>query len=110
MEDVQQAMDLFQSGRDTPANVEFFTLREDILYRLREKHFDAVVVAMGGALGMEIAIGARDQSARLPLIWVSDQKEFGMQSYRLHVKSFLVTPLNPKKLRAALEERLKQPV
>lgn len=84
--------------------LEAFTLREELLYRMKETRFDAVFVAMPGALGMETAIGARALDAETALIWASDQQEFIPESYRLRVRMFLLLPLSPGQAAAALEQ------
>lgn len=90
-----------QEGR-CPA-VECFARREDLLYRLRRGSCDAVVVALQGALGMESAIGVRALDASVPLIWISDDEDFGMQSYRLRARMFLRFPVEEEQVTRALQ-------
>lgn len=90
-----------REGR-SPA-VECFARREELLYRLRRGNCDAVVVALPGALGMESAIGVRGLDARVPLVWVSDDEGFGMQSYRLRTRMFLRFPVEEEQMAQALE-------
>lgn len=91
------------SGRWPDLTLETFTLREELLYRMKEKRFDAVFVALSGALGMETVIGARALDPDTALIWASDQQEFIPQSYRLRVQMFLLLPLIPGQAAAALQ-------
>lgn len=72
---------------------EGFTRREELLYRMRDGCCDAVVVALRGALGMESVLGVRDINGAVPLIWISDDAVFAMQSYRMRVDMFLQHPV-----------------
>lgn len=99
------------AGSHPDWQLESFALREELLYRMKETRFDAVFVAMPGALGMETVIGVRALDADTALIWASDQQEFIPESYRLRVQMFLLLPLAPGQAAAALEpeqERGKQ--
>ncbi len=82
-------------GRRTRGRVlwETFDRREDLLYRIRRGDYDAVVVAMPGALGMETALGVRAQDAAVPLVWISNDEVFALESYRLRANAFLCTPI-----------------
>lgn len=82
---------------------ECFSRREELLYRIRDGCCDAVLVALPGALGMESAIGVRGMDGRVPLIWISDDDVFAMQSYRLKTRMFLSSPTTEGQVADALE-------
>lgn len=81
---------------------EAFLRRDQLLYRMREAPFDAVFLAMPGALGMETALSVRGLHSAIPLVWASDQREFVPQSYRIRTSMFLLTPLTPTSVVEAL--------
>ena len=54
--------------------------------------YDAGVVAMKGALGLELATALRERSAALPLLWLSDDEKFGLAAFDLGAAMLL--PLN----------------
>lgn len=60
-----------------------------------------IVVLCNGASGMERVITARNICADTPLFWISDDKDFGAQSYRLHCSYFMVKPVTVEKLKKA---------
>ncbi len=62
-----------------------------------------IIVLSNGACGMERVITARNICVDTPLFWVSDDKNFGVQSYRLKCDYFLVKPVTPEKLAKAFE-------
>ena len=62
---------------------------------------DAVFVLADGADGMEGVIAARDLKPDTPLVWFSDDKGFGPQSYRVKCAYFAPKPLTPDKLQTA---------
>ncbi|MEG2660180.1 MAG: hypothetical protein RR978_05610 [Oscillospiraceae bacterium] len=83
---------------------EWYHRREDLLYRIRSGCYDAVVVALPGALGMEAVLGVRNLDAKVPLIWCSDDDVFALQSYRLFVTTFLRMPVKAEQLAKALAQ------
>ena len=54
--------------------------------------YDAGVVAMKGALGLELATALRERSAALPLLWLSDDEKFGLAAFDLGAA--MLIPLN----------------
>lgn len=70
---------------------------------LEKGGYDLVVVAADGACGMESVIAVRNASPELPVIWFSDDADFGVQSYRLGCSYFGVKPVTSEKLQRAME-------
>lgn len=81
---------------------EAFTRREDLLYAMRERPFNVVIVALPGAVGMETALGARKFAPDAALIWASDESAFIAESYRLRAAMFLTLPLKEEQVGEAL--------
>ncbi len=65
--------------------------------------WDALLIALPGAEGMETVITARRQNERVPLVWISDDEVFGVQSYRLHASMFLCLPVSEEDVAHALK-------
>jgi two-component SAPR family response regulator len=84
------------------ADTDWYCRREDLLYGMRRVKYSIVVISLAGALGMEAAIGAREENSAVPIVWVSDEDAFALQSYRLHIKMFLVLPVTPQRICEAL--------
>lgn len=61
-----------------------------------------VIVLADGAAGMESVYRSRQRRPSLPVFWFSDDREFGMQSYRLECAYFSTKPVTPEKLTCAL--------
>lgn len=61
-----------------------------------------VIVLADGAAGMESVYRSRQRRPSLPVLWFSDDREFGMQSYRLECAYFSTKPVTPEKLTCAL--------
>lgn len=70
---------------------------------LEKGGYDLVLVTADGANGMESVIAARNALPEVPVIWFSDDKAFGCQSYRLGCTYFGMKPVTGEKLLAALE-------
>lgn len=94
-------IDSCAGGGPAPA-AEVFPRREDLLYAMKERPFDIVVVAQPGAIGMEAAVGARQFAPKASLIWASDEAAFIAQSYRLRAAMFLSLPLEEAQVKEAL--------
>lgn len=82
--------------------MKFFASTEELTPSLCRHAFDAVLILMDGADGMEGAIAARRQQPALPLAWFSDDRNFAPQAYRLNAAYFAPKPLTAEKLRVAL--------
>ena len=61
-----------------------------------------LIVLADGAKGMEAVYRARERRPGLPVFWFSDDREFGMQSYRLGCAYFSTKPLTPDKIHHAI--------
>ncbi|MEG2073337.1 MAG: hypothetical protein RRY54_01080 [Angelakisella sp.] len=97
-----QGMEQFAQRTDRRVVPEWYQKREDLLYRIRSGAYDAVVVALPGALGMEAVLGVRERAPAIPLVWCSDDDVFALQSYRMQVSAFLRLPLQAEVVAAAL--------
>ncbi len=58
-------------------------------------------ILMDGAIGMEGVIAIKNFYPNCPVVWISDDKGFGIQSYRLGCAFFSAKPLTEKKLKTA---------
>lgn len=76
---------------------------EEFLNLLRNVSYEIVFVAMDSASGMEGVIATKNVQPRVPVIWVSDDKNFVAQSYRLGVTYFSVKPIEEKMIGLALQ-------
>jgi DNA-binding NtrC family response regulator len=61
-----------------------------------------VVVLADGAAGMESVYRSRQRRPSLPVLWFSNDREFGIQSYRLECAYFSTKPVTPEKIISAL--------
>lgn len=61
-----------------------------------------VIVLADGAAGMESVYRSRQRRPSLPVIWFSNDRAFGMQSFRLECAYFSTKPVTPDKIKLAL--------
>ena len=54
---------------------------------------DIVFVLSNGAMGMESVIASKKLCPKAPVIWFSNDKDFGAQSYRLGTEYFATKPV-----------------
>lgn len=64
---------------------------------------DALWIAIDGAAGMEAVIAARERDPHIPLLWMSEDKMFGMIAHSLQVSGFLTRSCTDEEFTAALE-------
>lgn len=76
---------------------------DTFLSYLSEYAPQAIFILMDGAAGMEGVIAARNLYPRCPVAWISNDKGFGIQSYRLGCAFFSEKPLTKKKIAIAFE-------
>ena len=76
---------------------------DTFLSYLSEYAPQAIFILMDGATGMEGVIAARNLYPRCPVAWISNDKGFGIQSYRLGCAFFSEKPLTKKKIAIAFE-------
>lgn len=62
-----------------------------------------LIVLADGAVGMECVYRAKERQPSIPVLWFSDDRQFGMQSYRLNCAYFSTKPVTPENIRKALQ-------
>lgn len=60
-----------------------------------------LVILADGAEGMECVYRARDRRPDLPVFWFSNDRGFGVQSYRLDCAYFAIKPVTAEKVNQA---------
>lgn len=75
---------------------------DTFLSYLSEDPPQVIFILMDGALGMEGVIAAKNLYPSCPIVWISNDKGFGIQSYRLGCVFFSDKPLTEKKIKIAL--------
>lgn len=63
----------------------------------------AIFILIDGAAGMEGVIAVRNLYPQCPVVWISNDKGFGIQSYRLGCAFFAEKPLTKKKIAIAFD-------
>lgn len=62
-----------------------------------------VLVLADGAEGMECVYRTRERGPSLPVFWFSDDRGFGVLSYRLNCAYFSTKPITPEKIAQAIQ-------
>lgn len=75
---------------------------ESYIRALKEKDIAGVIVLADGAGGMEGVIAIKELRLPVSVVWFSDDKGFGCQSYRLNAAYFHAKPVTPEMLDIAL--------
>lgn len=70
---------------------------DEFLKKLNDKQ-DVVFILANGAKGMESVIATKDLCPKIPIIWFSNDKDFGAQSYRLGTDYFATKPVTNEHL------------
>ncbi len=91
-------------GRD-PRCTHFHSY-DDFIDGLSQEGFHLTIVAQDGASGMESVRAAKILQPEVPLIWLSDDKAFGPESYRVGCAYFSAGPITRELLQSALQRCL----
>ncbi len=75
---------------------------DDFISGFPNEESQAVIVARRGADGMECARSARVMKPNVPLIWLSDDRGFGVESYRIGCAYFSAAPITEQILSTVL--------
>ena len=70
---------------------------------LRRSRYHAAVIAMTGARGLEAVIQAKRLAPETPLVWWSDDENFALIAYQLHIPAFLSIDCSDQELYEAME-------
>ncbi len=81
-----------------------FSNYDGFIAALDENPPECVAVTMNGAAGMEGVIAARSMNRNIPVLWFSDDGDFGVQSYRLGCTFFHTKPVSPQIFSAAISK------
>lgn len=76
---------------------------DDFLCKLERSCYDIIFVISQNASGMEGVIAARKIRPNVPVVWCSDDYNFGAQSYRLGCAYFTGKPLTKEIIATALQ-------
>ena len=77
--------------------------------KLLESHFknpyDLIIldILMPKISGMDTAVKLRETDTETPVVFVSDSKEYGVQSYRVHASDYLLKPIDSDLLRECIK-------
>ncbi len=82
----------------------FFHSYDDFIDRLPRSGCRVVIIAQEGAGGMESARAAKILLPEAPLIWFSDDRGFGPESYRVGCSYFSAAPITRELVLKALAQ------
>ena len=82
----------------------FYDNYDDFLNGIQKAVPELVIITMDGAGGMEGVIAARELHPEAKILWFSNDKAFGPQSYRLNCTYFAVKPITEHILNKAFAQ------
>lgn len=97
--DALKALELF--SEHTLENIHLDDL-EELEKVLVDREPTLLIVLADGAEGMECVYRARERRPDLTIFWFSDDRDFGVQSYRLNCAYFSTKPVTPDKINCAI--------
>ena len=81
----------------------FYDEYDSFMQALTKETYEYVIVTKDGADGMEGVIAARNSCPEAKVLWFSDDKAFGPQSYRLECAYFSVKPITASVMEQAMK-------
>ncbi len=100
LSDILSALSLL---RKIPLECKFYESYDDFIQGFPKDPIQTVIVARRGADGMECARNAKLMRPDIPIIWLSDDNGFGIESYRIGCAFFSADTLTEDLLIAALK-------
>ena len=67
-------------------------------------------IEMSGMTGLELAKNIRELSCRTKIIFVTAYSQYALEAYSIHVRGYLLKPVNARKIREELEELRSMPL
>ena len=61
-------------------------------------------IEMSGMTGLELAKNIRELSCRTKIIFVTAYSQYALEAYSIHVRGYLLKPVNAQKIREEMEE------
>ncbi len=98
----KELINSLSDSREISLECNYYDNYDDFIRGFPRDESQAVIVARRGADGMECARNARLMCPHIPLIWFSNDKAFGIESYRLGCAFFSAEPITEKTLKTAL--------
>lgn len=100
--EIAKLLSLLPDCRYRNIRIKAYSDYDSFIAGLGEGPPECIVIAMNGANGMEGVIAAKGMCGNIPVIWFSDDNDFGVQSYRLGCAYFHKKPVSPEVLSAAI--------
>lgn len=99
---IEQSVRQFE--KELPICIELIrcTNPEECFAAQQKNRFDILFICLSGAVGQELAIQAKKIDANCKIVWISDDPNFGVAAYRIHVCDFMVKPASGLRLNEAL--------
>ncbi len=98
----EQLMAALSNARGMPLECNYYETYDDFIKGFPRDKSQAVIVARRGADGMECARNAKLMRPSVPLVWLSNDNGFGVESYRIGCAFFSAEPLTHELLSTAL--------
>lgn len=89
--------------RETISNISLRHEKNDENFRMEDLNCDVAVVAIDGALGMEIVQEHRFRYPDAKVIWITNDKYFAGVAIRQHIFDFIVRPIPKPRFIESLE-------
>lgn len=106
--ETEQLIDLINSHEHYIFRKKSYTKTNDYdeFLKMLQKPQDLIFVVENGACGMESVIASKSVCPKTPVIWFSNDKNFGAQSYRLGTEYFGIKPITNEHL-ALISKKLR---
>ncbi len=104
MRGFEQLMAALSNTLKTPLDCYYYETYDDFIKGFPRDTSQAVIVARRGADGMECARNAKLMQPAIPLVWLSDDPGFGIESYRIGCAFFSAEAISEKLLSTALNK------
>ena len=107
LEYVQELAENWAAGQGEPMTYVAYQSAKELLFENMDSYpFDLLIldIDMAGMNGMELARKIREKDAKLPILFLTNRKEYVFEGYEVHALRYLLKPLDEEKLFPILDE------
>lgn len=100
-----QVVSYYMNVRDINCDICMYASAEDFLAEFSKNEFMIIFldISMSGMTGMQAAHEVRKQDKRVPLVFVTVEKDYALEGYEVNAANYILKPLNPEKIYSVLD-------
>lgn len=107
-EKLHQIISYYLNVKNIKFKMYTYSSAEEFLADFSKHEFTVIFldISMSGMTGMQAAHEVRKQDKRVPIVFVTIEREFALEGYEVHASGYILKPFNPDKVYSVLDHIL----